>query len=170
MATANDTDEIRQAGAAYWEISIKTHVCGIIYNEPLIYRLHLLISWTKHNLEMRVDNCYYYYYYVWAFRSVVYLLIVNRNGENRKADCFLRLKWGWVASKAVKRIRVGVCAPERADYCCETLLALIVDTMTRVINGLIPARHTQCAKIAGIPDIRKSFAFQRQHNIQPTPF
>ncbi|KAJ3628284.1 hypothetical protein MTP99_015601 [Tenebrio molitor] len=51
-------------------------------------------------------------------------------------------------------IALGVCAAERADYCCETLHALIVDTMTQVINGLIPARHTQCAKIANIPDIR----------------
>lgn len=48
-----------------------------------------------------------------------------------------------------------VCAVERADYCCETLHALIVDTMTRMINGLIPAQHIQCAKIvANIPDIR----------------
>lgn len=49
---------------------------------------------------------------------------------------------------------VGVCAAERAAHCCETLHALIVDTMTQVINGLIPARHIQCAKIANIPDIR----------------
>lgn len=52
---------------------------------------------------------------------------------------------------------MGVCASERADHCCETLHALIVDTMTRVINGLILARHTQCAKIANIPDIRNPY-------------
>lgn len=64
----------------------------------------------------------------------------------------------WLAS-------VGVCAVERADYCCETLHALIVDTMTRVINGLIPARHIQCAKIANIPDIRNPHTLsQRRPN------
>lgn len=75
----------------------------------------------------------------------------------------------------------GVCSLERADHCCETLHALIVDTMTRVINGLIPTRHTQCAKIANIPDIRnpggpppsqlKRFHAQwiRRLRIQPTP-
>lgn len=60
---------------------------------------------------------------------------------------------------------LGVCAAERADYCCETLHGLIVDTMTRVINGLIPARHTQCAKIANIPDIR----IPRPHNASFRP-
>lgn len=59
---------------------------------------------------------------------------------------------GWTSNFRVAG--VGVCAAKRAAHCCETLHALIVDTMTQVINGLIPARHIQCAKIANIPDIR----------------
>lgn len=69
---------------------------------------------------------------------------LERKGRSaRKGGSGVRTKVGG------KENRDGECSAERADYCCETLHALIVDTMTRgVINGLIPARHIQCAKIA----------------------
>lgn len=44
MATADDTDEIRQAGAADWEISIKTHVCGIMWTKAVDSTADLLTS------------------------------------------------------------------------------------------------------------------------------
>ncbi|KYB29158.1 hypothetical protein TcasGA2_TC032106 [Tribolium castaneum] len=77
--------------------------------------------------------------------------------DSRLAFYVMEIRLFSVLSRGARNSRgvlLGVCAAERADYCCETLHALIVDTMTQVINGLIPARHTQCAKIANIPDIR----------------